>query len=267
MSKINKFESKIVEYYNSYVEEDRFLNKGKRLEYITTMNYVKKYAKKGCKILEIGAGTGAYSVQLAKMGYNVTAIELVEKNLKIIKNKSIDIKNITSLQGDALDLSRFEDGEFDIVLNLGPMYHLFSKKDQEQAIKESLRVCKKNGVSMFAFIPHYAVVWNVGIRKGNLKDVLERLTTKGDLKVTPESMFATYDIDEFKNQFKNTNSKLLHMVSTDSVGPLVCDKFEDVCDEDYESFVKWHLKTCEKPEILGVTCHVLYICRKTKEEL
>ena len=52
------------------------------------------------------------------------------------------------------------------------------------------------------------------------------------------------------------------MVSTDSVGPLLSYKFEDISDEDYETFVKWHLKTCEKPEILGSTSHVLYICKK-----
>ena len=244
------------------MEEERFLNRGKRLEYITTMTYIKKYAKKGCKILEIGAGTGAYSIELAKMGYNVTAIELVESNLSVLKNKAKNIENISCLQGDALDLSKFNDNVFDIVLNLGPMYHLFSKKDQTQAINETLRVCKKGGVAMFAFIPHYAVVWNVGIRKGNLKDVLCRLTSNGDLKVTPESMFATYDIEEFKKQFKETKTNLLHMVSTDSVAPLVCDKFENISDKDYESFVKWHLKTCEKPEILGNACHVLYICNK-----
>ena len=76
MSKVNKYENQIVNYYNNYEEDTRFINKGKRLEYITTMHYIKKFAKKGCKILEVGAGTGAYSVELAKMGYNVTAVEL-----------------------------------------------------------------------------------------------------------------------------------------------------------------------------------------------
>ena len=68
--------------------------------------------------------------------------------------------------------------------------------------------------------------------------------------------------EEFKNQFINTDTTFLKMVSSDSVGPLLSNKFDDIDDEYYETFVKWHLKTCEKPEILGTTCHVLYICKK-----
>ena len=263
MSKVNKFEDVIVNHYtNNYIEEDRFFNKGKRLEYITTMHYIQKYAKKGCKILEIGAGTGAYSVELSKMGYNVTAVELVERNLEVMKKKAEGIENITCLQGDALDLSRFEDNSFDIVLNLGPMYHLFNKQDQMKAINETLRVSKKDGVSIFAFIPHYSTIWYVGIKKNSMKEVQKQLTENGDLKLTPDTLFATYDIEEFKNQFNNTNTSLLNLVSSDSIGALLSDKFENVSDEDYDNFVKWHLQTCEKPEILGTTCHVLYICKK-----
>jgi len=49
-----------------------------------------------------------------------------------------------------------------------------------------------------------------------------------------------------------------------------CEKakipMEALSDEDYEAFVEWHLKTCEKPEILGTTCHVLYICKKLNDK-
>ena len=263
MSKVNEFKDVIINHYtNNYIEEDRFLNKGKRLEFITTMHYITKFAPPGCKILEIGAATGAYSIKLAKMGYNVTAVELVERNLNVMKQKAEGLNNITCLQGDALDLSRFEDNSFDIVLNLGPMYHLFTEKDKNKAIAETLRVCKKDGIAMFAFIPHYHTIWYVAIKNNSMKEIKDYITDNGDLRVAPETLFATYDIEEFKNQFINTNTTLIKMVSTDSVGPLLSYKFEDISDEDYETFVKWHLKTCEKPEILGSTSHVLYICKK-----
>ena len=263
MSKVNKHENVIINHYtNNYIEEDRFVNKGKRLEFITTMHYIQMFAPKGCKILEIGAATGAYSISLAKMGYNVTAVELVERNLQVMKQRAEGIENITCLQGDALDLSRFEDNSFDIVLNLGPMYHLFNKEDQMKAIAETLRVCKTSGTAMFAFIPSYQTIWYVGIKNNSMKEVEKQLTEAGELKLSPETLFATYEIEDFKSQFNKANTTLLKLVSTDSVGPLLTDRFEQVSDEDYENFVKWHLKTCEKPEILGTTCHVLYICKK-----
>lgn len=264
MSNINKHADIIVNHYtNNYVEDERFINKGKRLEYLTTMHYIKKYLSKDSKILELGAGTGAYSVELAKMGYDVTAVELVKNNLNVMKQKLNGIKNIKCLQGDALDLSRFEDNSFDIVLNLGPMYHLYTEEDRQKAIAESTRVCKENGIIIFAFIPHYSTVWYVAVKNNGMNQIKDSLLDNGDIKIEPENLFATYDIQEFKNQFDN-QTKLLKLVASDSVGPLLSDRFENINDADYEEFVKWHLKTCEKPEILGIACHVLYICKKEK---
>ena len=172
-----------------------------------------------CEILSVGTeillgdilntNSKYLSVELAKMGYDVTAVELVESNVEVLKKNAEGVKNIKCLQGDALDLSRFKDNEFDIVLNLGPMYHLYTTKDKNKAISETLRVCKPNGISMFAFIPHYSTVWYVGIKNNGIKNVQEYLNSKGDLKTTPEIMFATYDVEEFKNQFNKTNTTLL----------------------------------------------------------
>ena len=77
----------IVSSFYNVIDEDSRLNTScqGQLEYVTTMNYIHRYAKPEAKILEIGAGTGRYSIALAKEGYKVTAIELVEKNLEVLK--------------------------------------------------------------------------------------------------------------------------------------------------------------------------------------
>ena len=67
------------------------------------------------KILDIGAGTGAYSVPLYQEGYDVTAVELVKHNLRRIQSKAPHLK---AYQGNAIDLSQFEDSTFDLVLLL-----------------------------------------------------------------------------------------------------------------------------------------------------
>ena len=85
----------IINYYNNYDEDARlFKEQARQVEYITTITYIDKYLKKGDKILEIGAGTGRYSIHYAKQGYKVDAVELVDKNLqemraKITKNINI----------------------------------------------------------------------------------------------------------------------------------------------------------------------------------
>ena len=72
-------------FYDGYREDIR-LEKSRhgQLEYLTTMHYINKLIPANASILEIGAGTGRYSIALAKEGYQVTAIELAERNLEIL---------------------------------------------------------------------------------------------------------------------------------------------------------------------------------------
>ena len=93
------------QYYNNYDEEGRLLSRHGQVEYLTTMRYIEE-ALEGIStpsILEVGAGTGRYSVTLAKQGRQVTAVELIEHNLEILKSKLEGTEPIITIQGNALD--------------------------------------------------------------------------------------------------------------------------------------------------------------------
>jgi len=77
---------------SEYGEDERFVAKHRKVEFITTTNYIEKFAPKGCKVLELGAGTGAYSLYLAKKGYKVDAVEFSEHNLELLKANSEEVK-------------------------------------------------------------------------------------------------------------------------------------------------------------------------------
>lgn len=75
-------------YYNEYDEDGRLeKDKAHSIEFITTTKYIEQYLKSGDKILEIGAGTGRYTLYYAKKGFEVDAIELIENNLRQLKSK------------------------------------------------------------------------------------------------------------------------------------------------------------------------------------
>lgn len=265
MSIKNKNKDIIVSYYeNDNCEDIRFDRPSHKFEYLTTMRYIKKYAKKSCKILEIGAATGNYSVELAKMGYNVTSIELVDFNLKILKKKAKGLTNIKAYQGDCLDLSRFKDGSFDVVLNLGPMYHLYTQQDKDQAIKETLRVCKSGGVCMFAYISHSSIVYNHGIRKGKINELFPYFDKDYKIKDEPKEVFSSYYVEDFNKQFENTNSTFIKNIATDGQFSLLRDYIDDgkMSEKDFKQALKWHFGTCERLDQLGLSCHLLYICKK-----
>lgn len=133
----------IVSNFYNEINEDIRLGRSRQgqLEYLTTMNYIQRFAKAGDKILEIGAGTGRYSIALAKEGYDVTAVELVERNLEVLRQNSRGLENIQAFQGDALDLSRFADEEFELFVK----YHLATceKRELLGASSHLLYICRK----------------------------------------------------------------------------------------------------------------------------
>ena len=141
---VNKYKDIIINKYTEYDEDTRLIsNRGHHIEFLTTMRYIQKFLKPNAKILEIGAATGRYSIALAEMGYDVTAVDLTPKHVEMMQQKTSHLKNFRCMVADALDLSFFGDNSFDMVLNFGPMYHLFSKKDKTRAVQETVRVAKK----------------------------------------------------------------------------------------------------------------------------
>ena len=126
-------------YYSREEENDRLVqDKAHQLEFFTTVRYIDKYLKKRNKILEIGAGTGRYSFYYARKGYEVEAVELTKSNIKEFKKHIDENIKVNVHEGNALDLSMYEDNLFDITLVLGPVYHLFNKKDKKKQLRKLL---------------------------------------------------------------------------------------------------------------------------------
>ncbi len=260
---VNKHKNIIINKYTEYDEEARLVSdRGHNLEYLTTMRYIEKYLKPGAKILEIGAATGRYCITLAKMGYDVTAVDLTPKNVEIMKSKSKDLKNFRCMVGDALDLRELQDKTFDIVLNLGPMYHLFNKKDKNKAISETLRVAKKGAICMFAYLPCASLMSGYGLRHQAAERLGEVMDNKGRFKDIPEEVFNAFHIEDFKKLFEKTNTKYITNVATDGIAYALREYVEQLSDEGYEAFMKWHFITCERLDQQGYSAHLLYICKK-----
>ena len=255
----------IVSSFYNEINEDERLNRNRcgQLEYATTMEYIHRYAKQGAKLLEIGAGTGRYSIALAKEGYEVNAVELVEQNFEVLKRNGSSLSNLQAFQGDALDLSRFSDEEFDVTLVFGPMYHLYEPKDVHKALDEALRVTKKDGVVLVAFLSVYAILYNNYLQGNLLAGLEENFTENYEIRHFEEQLFTGYDVTEFEQLFAEKTVQKLAVVGVDSVLELAQERSDfAMSDEEFAAFVKYHLNFCEKRELLGGSSHLLYICRK-----
>lgn len=158
-----KNDTELVQTLYSRLDENSRLNRSKaaRVEFLTTVRYIEQYLTPGAKILDVGAGAGEYSLYFARKGYSVSALELSDRNIEAFQKKLTPQDSIDLVQGNAMDLSRYPDDSFDIVLLLGPLYHLHSEADKLRSIAEAKRVCKPDGKLFFAFISNDMVILTI----------------------------------------------------------------------------------------------------------
>ena len=256
----------INEFYRQ-IDEDERLSKNRQgqLEYRITMDYIHKFLKDGDRVLEIGAGTGRYSIELAREGFQVSAIELVESNLNKLKENAKVLSSIDSYQGDALDLSRFQDNSFDITLLFGPMYHLYEKADQHKALEEAIRVTKPGGTILVAFLSAHAIICTNYLYRWwpTAHGLKENFDSDYNVRHFKEQLFTGFDICEFEGLFTDKEVDHVTTVAVDNVLE-IAERREDfsMTDEDFEAFADYQLHICEKREMLGNSSHLLYICKK-----
>ena len=246
-------------------EEDTRLRRSRhgQLEYFTTIHYIHRFIQNDAKVLEVGAGTGRYSIALAREGMDVTAFELVESNLAVLKENGRGLDNLQALQGDATNLSAFADNSFDAVLHFGPMYHLYDPLEVNKAIDEAIRVTKPGGVIFYAFLSVFGIMYANYFSGNWASGQTENFTEDYQVRHFKEQLFTGYDIEEFEQLFAH---KPVEWITTAGVDGMV-ESLENnpgflIAEEDFEAFARWYVHFSEKRELLGSTNHLLYICRK-----
>lgn len=255
----------VEKYYSKYDEDARLTSKSHLPEYILTMKYIEKYLTKGARIIEIGAGTGRYSIALAEKGYDVTAVELVNHNIEIMKRKAKGIKNISIFQGNACDLNFIESAQYDIVLLLGPMYHLFNKDEQHRAISEALRVAKQGAVVFASYCNNETCIYKF-FGNGKILNQIKKGFVTEDFRATPKNVFQAYKKPEIDELMKNYNVQRLHFVGVDMLSYVFDNRFDKLNDKEFKLYVDYLSTICEREDMVGFSIHMLDIFRKTGSE-
>ena len=251
------------EYYNSHDEEGRLAPRANSVEFITTMKYIKKYLEKGMKVLEIGAGTGRYSLALADEGYCVDAVELIQHNIDVFKSKIKPAQNVTVVQGDACNLSFIEDNKYDITLLLGPMYHLFKEEDRRSALSEAIRVTKTGGIVFVAYVGLDICIYQNYIT-GTVNEIREKGLIDSDFNVMPvaEGLFMPLRKEHIDKLMSGFNVTRLHYVGTDILHRYMMNAINEMDGETFADYMKFHYKVCEREDCVGLSNHMLDVFRK-----
>ena len=263
LSKIKNESERVNKTYEIFNEDIRLNHsKAARVEFLTTIQYIEKYLKNGDKILDIGAGAGEYSFYFARKGYEVHALELADANIAAFRKKLTSEDNIDIIQGNALNLSCYADKYFDIVLLFGPLYHLQNNADKLKCIDEAKRVLKDTGKIFFAFIANDFVFLSELAHDANYFNNGDYNKETFRLNDFP---FVFHTVDACRNLLANGKIRVLHEIASDGASELMAERINSLNDEDYAQYLRYHFYICEKPEMLGMTNHLLFVGEKTIE--
>lgn len=260
----------IIRFYDVVDEELRFQRNSRRIEFLTSIRALEEVIQNSSEILELGAGTGAYSFYYANKGHAVTALDVTPSNINKINEKKSDYKNISlkAIVGNATDLSQFESGFFNTVLCFGPYYHIIDDVARHKLIEESLRVLSSGGILAIAYINKHSVVPMLikKIPKFINEGTISKVIDIGNVKARdPESFWTDshyttpIEIEEFMNQF---DVSIIDHLGTDGLSHTLCNEVDELSEQKFEIYKNYHFKTCRERSILGISTHGLIICRK-----
>ena len=256
-------EENLIKYYNKFNEDKRLNSRHGYIEFITSLRYIKEYLDKmnNPKILDIGAGTGKYSITLANEGYDVTAVELVKHNLKVIEKNSDKVKTYL---GNAIKLDMFEDNTFDLILLFGPMYHLVTKEEQLKALNEAKRILKPNGILLVAYVMNeYAVIVH-GFRDNYIIENIKENIIDDNFHCTPKEtdLYKYMRLEDINELNELSNLKRIKIITPDGPSNYIRNILNKMDDETFNTYIKFHLSTCERQDLIGAAAHTLDILKK-----
>lgn len=265
------------EYYNKFNEDKRLLSRHGRVEFNTTMHFIRqcirelektKGANEPIRLADIGAGTGRYSIALAREGVDVTAVELVNYNLGILKKNAREMLDDTcrlnAFKGNALKLKRFEDESFDVVLLLGPLYHLHSEDDKVRALTEAKRILVKGGIILAGYVmADYALIKH-GFMEENIENSIEKGMIGEDYSIeSNESELYDYvRLSDINVINRRAGLKRRVIFSPDGAADYIRPVLNAMPEERFNLFMDYQLKNAARSELVGAGSHTVDILVK-----
>jgi ubiquinone/menaquinone biosynthesis C-methylase UbiE len=112
------------------------------------LEHLRRFVKQGDRVLDVGAGPGRFTIELAELGAEVVVADIspqqLEQNRRRLAEAGLEDHVLERVLADVTDLSQFEDASFDAVVCYGgPLSYVVDRA--EEGVAELLRVTRPGG--------------------------------------------------------------------------------------------------------------------------
>jgi SAM-dependent methyltransferase len=221
--------------------------------------------------LEIGAATGRYTLELAKQGYTLTAVDmsaaLLEGCRKSLADKGLE-KQVRLVVADARDLSEAAEKEFDAVLLMGPLYHLIVEADRKLALREAFDRLRGGGIIFSSFLSRFGIMGDL------LKKMPEWIEDQAEVRSLLESGKRPDDyprggirgyfsqISEIAPLHEAVGFETLKVVGVEPAISADDESYNKLPGRQRQLWLDLFYEISAEKSIIGASRHLLYIGRK-----
>lgn len=264
------------DYYASRVKQewDRLVQDPfHRLEFDTTMRFLKEYLPPKGLILDAGGGPGRYTIELTRIGYDVILLDLMKEHLEFaereIKSAGVGERIQGLIEGSITDLSQFNKNSFDAVLCLGgPLGHVHPESDRQKAVGELIRVAKNKAPVFISVMSRYGVL--LATPEGWPQTVADRKYFEGFAATGDDYRFGYtgfchfFTSYELKKIIKRWNTDLIKIVGLEgfNTDAKTSNLFAEKYPEAWHNWLEITGHFCDDPFVVDASGHMLIIARK-----
>ncbi len=263
--------SDIIDYYTRDLEHEHTRLDHHQLEHDLTWRYLERYLPAQGSLLEIGAATGRYTVELARRGYQVTAVDmspaLLERCQASLKEAGLE-SQVRLLLADARQLADVPAGAFDALLIMGPLYHLVLEADQRLALRQAFERLKPGGIIISAFISRHGILGdllrNVPAWVGEWDEVRSILAHGKDPDDYPKGGFRGYFArsDEIAPLHELIGFETLVLAGVEPAISADDESYNALQGAQRQAWLDLLFEVSNEPSCIGASRHIIYVGRK-----
>lgn len=251
-----------------------------RLQAIIHTDFIRQHVPRDSRVLDAGSGPGRFSVELARLGANVTVLDTSAVQLDLARRRIGEaglLDNVEQfLQADITDLSDFADDKFDAIVCYGGALS-YVRERRFEAAKELMRVTKPGGTVLVSVMSRYGASANLSRRpvidflKDPWEDLLWQVIETGDLSGVPSTKVVgqahppmhLYSSDELVDLFREC--EIVAVAGSNVTATEAASALDEVASEPaaWATAVEMESRLCTKPGLLDSGSHLILVAQVT----